>query len=230
MNNVPWMHGRPGAIVWGMALVLFDHPDSPNCHKVRLLLSALDLPHERRRVDFLDGGARTPEHLARNPAGQIPVLVHGELALPESNAILVYLADRFRPPLAGEDEITRAEVLRWLFWQSSGASRRIATIGYQRQVRPARGEACDEAVVAREMPHWQREAQALEQRLRRARWLSADHWTVADVGVGAWLEIAAGAGMLAQLPATAEWVRRLRDFAFWRRTPGYELLRGPSWS
>ncbi len=50
------------------------------------------------------------------------------------------------------------------------------------------------------------------------------HWTVADIGVGAWVDVAARARMLADLPATEAWLRRLRALPFWSRADGYELL------
>jgi glutathione S-transferase len=73
-------------------LVLWDHPASSNALKVRFLLAELGLDYERRHVPFSE--PRPAEYLALNPFGRIPTLVDGELALPESNAILRYLAHR----------------------------------------------------------------------------------------------------------------------------------------
>jgi glutathione S-transferase len=75
-------------------LRLYDFHESGNGYKVRLLLNHLGLHYERIEMDILNGATRTPEFLAINPNGRIPVLVlqDGTL-LAESNAILFYLAE-----------------------------------------------------------------------------------------------------------------------------------------
>ena len=73
---------------------LHDHPRSSNAQKVRFLLGVLGLAYERRTVPF--GPPRPDWHLAVNPVGGIPVLLDGDVALAESNAILRYLAARER--------------------------------------------------------------------------------------------------------------------------------------
>ena len=73
-------------------LVLYDNPVSSNALKARFLLAELGLPYERREVPFEE--PRPEEYLALNPFGRIPTLIDGDLVLPESNAILRYLAHR----------------------------------------------------------------------------------------------------------------------------------------
>ena len=66
---------------------------SGNCHKVRMVLEALALPYEWNEIDSVHGQTRTPEFLAKNPNGKVPVLeIEPGVFLPESNAILCYLA------------------------------------------------------------------------------------------------------------------------------------------
>ena len=87
-----------------------------NGYKVRLLLTQLDIPFERIEYDIEKRETRIPEFLEKNPNGRIQVLETqaGEF-LPESNAILFYLADgtRFLP----EDKFDRARVLQWMFFE-----------------------------------------------------------------------------------------------------------------
>lgn len=206
-----------------MPLVLHDHPDSPNCRKVRLTLAVLDVPHERRRVDLLAGETRTPAFLALNPRGQIPVLVDGDLVLPESTAILLYLAERHGPHLRGRGAAGRAQVARWLCWQGAGASRTIAAVGFQRLIRPARGQPPDERAIQPDLAAWRRDADALELHLARGGWL-VDELTVADLGVGVWLDLADRAGMLADHPAARRYVDRIRALPAWPRAGDYDLL------
>src|ERR671934_1282 len=75
-------------------LQLYDYPASANCLKVRLLLRHLEIEWERLPVDLFAGETKTHDYLALNPAGRTPVLVtEGGEALPESGAILLYLAE-----------------------------------------------------------------------------------------------------------------------------------------
>ena len=97
-------------------LRLYDNHLSGNGYKPRLLLAHLGRTYDRVEVDILKGETRTPEFLARNPNGRIPVL---ELAngthIAESNAILFYLAEgsRFLP----SDPLARARTLQWMFFE-----------------------------------------------------------------------------------------------------------------
>jgi glutathione S-transferase len=90
-------------------LVLYDNPSSSNALKARFLLAELGLEYERRHVPFDE--PRPAEYLALNPFGRIPTLIDGDLVLPESNAILRYLADREgREDLYPGDPAQRARV------------------------------------------------------------------------------------------------------------------------
>jgi glutathione S-transferase len=95
---------------------LFRLSISGHCHRVQLLLSMLDLPYETVEVDLLAGEQKRPEYLAMNAFGQVPVIEDGALTLPDSNAILVYLATRYDPTgtwYPREPE-AMARVQRWL--------------------------------------------------------------------------------------------------------------------
>src|SRR5262245_64640074 len=73
---------------------LYSMRRSGNCYKVRLALAQLGVPYELVEVDILQGETRTPEFLAMNPSGHVPLLkVAPGKYLPESNAILWYLAE-----------------------------------------------------------------------------------------------------------------------------------------
>ncbi|MGY3076455.1 glutathione S-transferase [Bradyrhizobium sp. LM6.10] len=94
---------------------LYSMQRSGNSYKVRLALALLNLPYEAVEVDILRGESRTPDFLAKNPSGQVPLLeVGGDRYLAESNAILWYVA--VGTPLAPENRIDRAEALQWMFF------------------------------------------------------------------------------------------------------------------
>jgi glutathione S-transferase len=94
---------------------LYSFAPSGNSYKVRLLMTQLGLPFELIECDVLQQGTRTPEYLAKNPNGKVPLL---ELApnvfLSESGAMLLYLADG--TDLLPSDKYLRAQVHQWMFF------------------------------------------------------------------------------------------------------------------
>ncbi len=88
---------------------------SGHSHRVRLLLSLLELPHEVVEVDVENRANRRPEFLAKNPLGEIPVIEDGELIVYDSNAILVYLSTRYdNGTWLPRDPLSAARIQRWL--------------------------------------------------------------------------------------------------------------------
>jgi glutathione S-transferase len=96
---------------------LHDNLSSGNGYKVRLLLAQLGIPFERIEYDIDTGETRTSQFLATvNPNGRVPVLeLEDGTMLPESNAILFYLADG--TPFLPEGRLERAQVMRWMFFE-----------------------------------------------------------------------------------------------------------------
>lgn len=89
---------------------------SGNCHKVRLALDLLRIPYRWHQVDIMKGETRTLEYLAMNPNGKVPLLrIDDHTWLPESNAILCYLADGTE--LWPGDRLARAQALQWMFFE-----------------------------------------------------------------------------------------------------------------
>src|SRR3546814_11013741 len=97
-------------------LKLYDGTDSGNGYKVRLLLHLLEIPHGLVELDAIGGETRKPPFLQKNPNGRIPLLELDDGSyLPESNAILFYLAEgsRYLP----DDRLGRARALQWMFFE-----------------------------------------------------------------------------------------------------------------
>ncbi|WP_077038049.1 glutathione S-transferase family protein [Pelomonas sp. KK5] len=119
-------------------------PISGHCHRVELMLRLLGLPYETVEVDLLRGEQRQPAFLALNALGQIPVLEDGELALADSNAILVYLARRYAPDSAWlpTDPVAAARLQRWFSLAASLLDYGIATARFSALIgRPVREES-----------------------------------------------------------------------------------------
>ena len=95
---------------------LYSMQRSGNSYKVRLALALLNAPYRAIEVDILRGESRTPDFLAMNPSGQVPLLEVAEgRYLAESNAILWYVAGG--TSLAPETRVERAEALQWMFFE-----------------------------------------------------------------------------------------------------------------
>lgn len=94
---------------------LYGHEMSGNSYKARLLLELLNVEYEWIKVDLMTAEHKGVEHLVRNPFGQVPILVDGDVTLPDAQAILVYLARQYGGdkwlPL---DALSLAQVVRWL--------------------------------------------------------------------------------------------------------------------
>ena len=75
-----------------MPLILYDMPRSGHAHRVRLLLSLLDVEYEQVMVDMTNGEHKTAEYLKLSPLGQVPTLVDGDIVITDSTAALIYLA------------------------------------------------------------------------------------------------------------------------------------------
>lgn len=99
-----------------MTLKLYGSSDSGNCLKTKWVAELMGVPYEWIEVKSFSGATRTPEFLAINPAGQVPVavLTDGRI-LAQSNAIMLFLAER--SDLVPADAYARAKMFEWLFWE-----------------------------------------------------------------------------------------------------------------
>ena len=99
---------------------LYYDPITVNSRKVVAGLDLLGVPYEEVKVDYFAQEQKKPDFLAINPNGELPALVDGDMKLWESNAILVYGADKSGPTSAyPQDPKIRADIHRWLLWESS---------------------------------------------------------------------------------------------------------------
>jgi glutathione S-transferase len=120
---------------------LHDNLSSGNGYKVRLLLAQLDIPFERVEYDIDTSETRAPEFLQKvNPNGRVPVLeLEDGTTLPESNAILFYLAENTSFLPEGRPE--RAQVLRWMFFEQYGQASQNTRAEVQRPAGRRRRQA-----------------------------------------------------------------------------------------
>ena len=98
---------------------LYDHELSGNCYKVRLLLSQLSLDFESIEIDVFKGENKKDFFKEINPAMKIPVINDGGLILNESNAILLYLCDKYKSKLVSNSIESRAKIYSWLIYNKT---------------------------------------------------------------------------------------------------------------
>jgi glutathione S-transferase len=186
---------------------LYEHASSGNCLKCRILLRQLGLPYESVSVDLFRGETRTPEHFARNPDGRIPVLeTDGGALIPESGAILLYLADGtdFLPG----GGVERARVHQWMFFEQN---RIEADLAVARFMRLAGRDATFPEAFANRLDRGRDALATLERSLADGgRFLAGDAYTIADIAVYGYGHCAGDAGADPRAhPHVAAWLDRV---------------------
>ena len=189
-------------------LRVYGDIQSGNCYKVKLLLMQLGLPHEWIFTDIRAGATRTPAFLAKNPNGRIPLL---ELApgrfLPESNAILWYLADG--TPFIPDDRLERAQALQWMFFEQYSHEPYIATsryyIAFLGQPEKYREE------IARRVKPGYAALGVMERQLAEHEFFAGARYSIADIALYAYTHVAHEGGFdLKGFPAVRDWLARVR--------------------
>ena len=182
---------------------------SGNCYKLQLLLDQLGREYRWVEVDSAHGATRTPEYLAKNPNGKVPLLeLEDGRRLAESDAILCYLAEGtlFLP----DDRWLHAQTLQWLFFEQYSHEPYIAVARFIRNWLPA-----DHPRQAEVPGLLQRGAQTLavmEQHLQQHEWLVGEHYGIADIALYAYTHCADDGGFdLAVYPAIVAWLERVRQ-------------------
>lgn len=186
---------------------LYEFSPSGNAYKVRLLLTQLEIAFERVEMDILKGETRTPEFIAKNPNGRIPVLeIQPGLFLSESNAILFYLSEgtQYLP----NDRLERAQVLQWLFFEQYSHEPNIATSRFWISILGKASEYQDALNKKRELGYAALEV--MEKHLIDHTFFVGERYTIADIGLFAYTHVAHEGGFdLTRFPAIKAWLERV---------------------
>ena len=198
---------------------------TPNGWKISIALEEMGLPYRTKPVNIGRGEQFAPDFLAISPNGRMPAIVDdeppgggGPLAIFESGAILVYLAEksgRFLP----RDVRGRSDVLAWLFWQVGGLGPMLGQHGHFRLY------ASEKLPYAIE--RYERETKrlygVLDRRLAGRAHLCGDY-SIADMACWPWVVTHKAQGIdLAEFPEVARWYDALKERPALRR--GYDLGR-----
>ncbi|WP_137045916.1 glutathione S-transferase family protein [Pseudolabrys sp. FHR47] len=193
---------------------LYSMQRSGNSYKVRLALAKLATPYRLVEIDILQGESRTPEFLAMNPNGRVPLLeVAPDRYLAESNAILWYVARGTE--LAPEDPIERAEALQWMFFEQNSLEPNMGAayfwLSLVRGGRDLQAHSLDDW-----MENGNRALRVMERHLEKSRFFVADRFTIADIALYGYTHVAHLCDFdLTPFPAVKAWLDRVAE------EPGY---------
>lgn len=175
-----------------------QHPDrlqlyslpTPNGVKISIMLEEIGLPYEPHLVSFADNDQLSPEFLSLNPNNKIPAIIdpHGPnntpLALFESGAILIYLAEK-TGQLLPIDAAGRYHTLQWLMFQMGGIGPMFGQVGFFNKFAGKDFE--DKRPRDRYIEESRRLLRVLNQQLEKGTWLVGDTYTIADIATFPWV-------------------------------------------
>lgn len=195
-----------------MCTVYGDY-NSGNCYKIKLMLNLLGIEYQWVAVDILNGETQTPEFLAKNPNGKIPVLeLEDGTCLWESNAILNFLADG-SAYLPSEPRL-RTQVLQWQFFEQYSHEPCIAVARFIQFYLGLPEERLAEYHAMQKAGY--RALAVMEQQLKRTPFLVGEAFSIADIALYAYTHVAYQGGFdLAPYPAIQQWLGRVAE------QPGY---------
>lgn len=189
--------------------VLHQMQVSGNCYKVRLAARQLGVPLVLKDYGLHDGSTRTPEFLAKNRNGRVPLLeLDDGRFLPESGAILWYLAEG--TSLVPADRWSRAQVLRWMFFEQYSHEPYIAVARFWLRFAPT----AELDKRRNSIPAWHANGNAalavMEEHLAKHHWFGGGSYSIADIALYAYTHCAADGGfMLSDYPAVVAWLARV---------------------
>jgi len=195
-------------------VLLYDSPESGNCFKVRLLLSQLGIPYERRRIDTTQRTGREDVLGGKNPALRVPVLeLDDGRHLAESNAILWYLGEE--TPFVPAERLARAQVLQWMFFEQYDHEPYVAVVRH----RALHGALDAFADTDERRQRGYAALAAMDAHLAGQDFLVGDGYTLADISLYAYTHVAGEGGFdLGLYPAIQAWLARVTA------QPGYVAI------
>jgi glutathione S-transferase len=194
-----------------VSLVLHQMQMSGNCYKVRLAAHQLGIPLILKDYPLHGKETHTPEFLALNPNGRVPMLEFADgRVLPESGAILFHLSEG--SALQPMDSWHRAQMLQWMLFEQYSHEPYIAVARYWLAY------AAPEALEKKRhlVPEWHQKGNAalavMESHLKRQDWFAGGSYSIADIALYGYTHSAKEGGFdLSAYPAVQSWLARVRE-------------------
>jgi GSH-dependent disulfide-bond oxidoreductase len=180
-------------------MLKFYFNGSPNPTKVALLLEEAGIPYEAVPVDTRAGDQFKPQFLAVNPNGKVPAIDDDGAIVFDSNAILLYLAEKTGKFLPANTAKDRGELLSWLMFVASGVGPFFGQAVHFKQYAPEKIDYANN----RYQFETQRHLTILDDRLGKRRYMLGDSYTIVDMDVWGWARLAPlilGEGTLDKFP------------------------------
>lgn len=189
-------------------LRLYAMPGSGNSYKIQLLAALLEIEVKQINMSALDGSTRSGTYLEINPIGKLPLLeLDDGRFLPESGAILVYLAEGsdFLP----DDRFTRAQTLSWMFFEQYSHEPALAA-KRSIEVYPARAKGVTETSKQTLLEKGYAALDVMESQLQKTAFLIGSNPTIADIALYAYThDCDKGGFSLENHPQIALWLKRI---------------------
>jgi glutathione S-transferase len=189
------------------SMTIYGDSISGNCLKVKFVADRLGLPYDWVETSVLKGETRTPEFLAMNPAGQVPVVLFADDGpLAQSNAIMLHLAQN--TDLIPEDAFDRALMFQWLFWEQYSHETAIAVLRFHRFYLKKSDDQIDAALPGK----CAKVLALMNGHLETRKYFVGAKLSLADIALVAYTRFTHQAGLdLKQYPHVRAWVRRIED-------------------
>ena len=189
-------------------ITVYGYSPSGNCHKLRMLLAHLERDQRWIETDSAHGATRTPEYLAKNPNGRVPMIeLDDGRILAESNAILCWLAEGTKY-FAG-DSWQRAQALSWMFFEQYSHEPFVAVARFICGWTPLDSPRRAELSKLRERGY--QALAVMEKHLQANAWFSGSDYGIADIALFGYTHCAHEGGFdLSRYPQTVAWLDRVR--------------------
>jgi GST-like protein len=166
-------------------MLKFYYNGAPNPAKVALFLEEAGLPYEPVPIDTRNGDQHTPEFLAINPNAKVPAIVDGDVVMFDSNAILLYLAEKTGKFLPPKGDKARGELLSWLMFVASGVGPYSGQSVHFRLYAPEKNEYAQNRYAFEARRHFG----ILDARLAKHKYVLGDTYTIVDMATWGWARL-----------------------------------------
>jgi glutathione S-transferase len=201
---------------------IYADPITVNCRKVLAGLDLMNVPYELVHVDYFKGEQKSDTYMAINPNASLPAMKDGDFILWESNAILMYAADKHQAAAHYPTDLqTRADIQRWLLWESSSWFPSCYVYLVENCVKPLLGSSADPVILEAQLQTFNKLAGILEARLASHQWIAGTpHPTIADIAIASPMHLHGWQQLpLAHFPNIRRWMfDHIEALPCWEKT------------